>query len=85
MLKLYILINNSLSFPRDYINGETFITYIKKKTKMKYYLSLPINTRICLKDMSSLIGIPFSIACSLFGLKQTLNLIEDKLKIENII
>ena len=53
---------------------------------MKYYLSLPINTRICLKDMSSLIiGIPFSFACSLFGLKQTLDLIEDKLKLENII
>ena len=49
------------------------------------YLSLPINTRICLKDISSLIGIPFSIACSLFGLKQTLDLIEDKLKLENII
>ncbi len=53
---------------------------------MKFYLSLPIDIRISFKDMCPLItGIPFTAAVSLFGLRSTLDLIEQKLQIEGII
>jgi hypothetical protein len=50
---------------------------------MKWYLTLSINQRINLKANSVLItGIHFDLFVRLFGLKEAINLIYDKLIIE---
>lgn len=50
---------------------------------MKWYLSLNINQRIWLKDNLILFtGLSFSTLVSLFGFKQTIDLIYEKIKSE---
>lgn len=50
---------------------------------MKWYRSLSIQQRINMKALSETItGIPFTALVSLFGLRQSIEMIHEKLKME---
>lgn len=50
---------------------------------MNWYKTLSIEQKINLKDLSQTIcGIPFNSLISLFGFKQTINLLHQKLQME---
>jgi hypothetical protein len=53
---------------------------------LDWYKSLPINTRITMKSMIDLItGFSYEYLILLFGLRETIQLVYDKLKMEGII
>lgn len=53
---------------------------------LDWYKSLPVNTRITMKSMINLItGVSYEYLILLFGLRETIQLVYDKLKMEGII
>lgn len=80
--KLYLGLVASLGIQDDRQFRQSQLT----AESLNWYKSLPVNTRITMKSMIDLItGFSYEYLILLFGLRETIQLVYDKLKMEGII